>query len=33
MGVGHLDFSSVGTTVDAVLGDMQQFRKTVLALV
>ncbi|HYX03682.1 MAG TPA: LLM class F420-dependent oxidoreductase [Reyranella sp.] len=32
MGVGHLDFSFTGTTVDAVLGEMQQFRKTVLAL-
>ena len=33
MGVGHLDFSFTGSTVDAVLGEMQQFRKTVLALV
>src|SRR5262249_5901343 len=32
-GVGNLDFSFAGPTVDAVLGEMQQFRKTILALV
>jgi probable F420-dependent oxidoreductase len=32
-GVEHLDFGFGGTTVDAVLGEMQQFRKNVLALV
>jgi probable F420-dependent oxidoreductase len=32
-GVGHLDFGFAGSTVDAVLGEMQRFRKDVLALV
>ena len=33
MGVSHLDVGFGGTTVDAVLGEMQKFRKDVLALV
>ena len=33
MGVGHLDFGFGGTTVEAMLGEMQKFRKDVLALV
>ena len=33
MGVGHLDFGFGGATVEAMLGEMQQFRKDVLALV
>ena len=33
MGVGHLDVGFGGTTVDAMLGEMQQFRKDVLPLV
>ena len=33
MGVGHLDIGFGGTTVEAMLGEMQKFRKDVLALV
>ena len=33
MGVSHLDVGFGGTTVDAMLGEMQQFRKDVLPLV
>ena len=33
MGVGHLDFGFAGSTVDAMLAEMQKFRKDVLALV
>jgi probable F420-dependent oxidoreductase len=33
MGVGHLDFGFGGTTVDAMLAEMQQFRRDVLPLV
>jgi probable F420-dependent oxidoreductase len=33
LGCGHLDFGFSGTTVDAMLGEMQKFRKEVLALV
>ena len=33
MGVGHLDFGFGGTTVEAMLAEMQKFRKDVLALV
>jgi probable F420-dependent oxidoreductase len=33
MGVGHLDFGFGGATVEAMLGEMQQFRKNVLSLV
>jgi probable F420-dependent oxidoreductase len=33
IGVSHLDVGFGGTTVDAVLGEMQQFRKDVLPLV
>jgi len=33
MGAGHLDFGFGGSTVEAMLGEMQQFRKEVLALV
>src|ERR1700730_3593215 len=33
MGVGHLDIGFGGTTVEAMLGEMQKFRKEVLALV
>src|SRR6267154_1137303 len=33
IGVSHLDFGFAGTTVEAMLGEMQKFRKEVLALV
>ena len=33
IGVGHLDFGFEGATVDAMLGEMQKFRKDVLPLV
>jgi len=33
MGVGHLDIGFGGATVEAMLGEMQKFRKDVLALV
>jgi probable F420-dependent oxidoreductase len=33
MGVGHLDFGFGGATVDAMLGEMEKFRKEVLVLV
>ena len=33
MGVSHLDVGFSGSTVDAVLGEMQKFRKDVLTLV
>jgi hypothetical protein len=33
MGVGHLDIGFGGATVEAMLGEMQKFRKEVLALV
>ena len=33
LGVGHLDIGFGGTTVEAMLGEMQKFRKDVLALV
>jgi probable F420-dependent oxidoreductase len=33
MGVGYLDIGFGGTTVEAILGEMQKFRKDVLALV
>ena len=33
MGVGHLDIGFGGTTVEAMLAEMQKFRKDVLALV
>ena len=33
VGVGHLDIGFGGTTVEAMLGEMQKFRKDVLALV
>jgi probable F420-dependent oxidoreductase len=33
VGVAHLDFGFGGATVEAMLGEMQQFRKDVLALV
>ncbi|HTG20718.1 MAG TPA: LLM class F420-dependent oxidoreductase [Reyranella sp.] len=33
LGCGHLDFGFGGTTVEAMLGEMQKFRKDVLALV
>ncbi len=33
MGVGHLDFGFGGATAEALLGEMQKFRKEVLALV
>ena len=33
MGVSHLDFGFSVASVEAMLGEMQQFRKSVLALV
>ncbi len=33
LGVGHLDFGFGGTTVEAVLSEMQRFRKNVLPLI